>query len=95
MTEANELRNRCARPGEAGRAFEYRVAKNNAGEAPPIAGTDDRVVESSSWSDPRRWRLPSTSLQRWPRRWSTTPKDNELFEIKGGVVDGELVDVAP
>ena len=90
VAAANNLRQRI-RKGGAG-DFEYRVAKNSvlrrASAGLDVAGLVDHfegpTAVAISFSDP-------VGLAKI---LSDFAKDHEVFELKGGVVDGEVIDTA-
>jgi len=90
VAAANNLRQRI-RKGGAG-DFEYRVAKNSvlrrASAGLDVAGLVDHfegpTAVAISFSDP-------VGLAKV---LSDFAKDHEVFELKGGVVDGEVIDTA-
>ena len=90
VPDANDLRARLRQVGEG--AVQYRVAKNNlvkrAIEGTPAASLDDLLV------GPTALATAEVSSKAIARALVDYAKENELLEIKGGVVDGELVDVA-
>ena len=90
VQSANELRRRIRREGEG--EFEYRVAKNSvlrrASADLPVEHIREHFAGPTavafSYGDP-------VGLAKILSEFS---KDHEVFEIKGGMVDGEAVDPA-
>ncbi len=89
VSDANDLRGRLRQVGEG--AVSYRVAKNNLLKR-AIAGTAVASVEGLL-TGPTALAFTHDEPSVLAKVLVDYAKDNELLEIKGGVVDGELVDL--
>jgi large subunit ribosomal protein L10 len=87
VEEANELRRRIRVEGAG--EFEYRVAKNAVLR---IASADtDAAAISSHFEGPTAIALSYGDPIGLAKILSEFAKDHEVFELKGGLVDGEAV----
>jgi large subunit ribosomal protein L10 len=90
VESANALRRRVRTEG--GGDFEYRVAKNAVLK---LASADsDCSAISSHFVGPTSVAISYGDPVGLAKILSEFAKDNEVFELKGGVVDGEAVDPA-
>ncbi len=90
VAQANDLRARLRKAGEG--QFEYRIAKNTlirrAVEGTGAEGVAQHLV------GPTALALGFEEPGALAKSLVDFAKENEQFEIKGGVVDGEIVDLA-
>ena len=89
VADANELRGRLSQVGEG--SLRYRVAKNNLVRR-AIEGTDVAGVETYL-SGPTALAISYDEPAALAKTLVDYAKDHEALEIKGGWVEGELVDL--
>ena len=89
VSDANDLRSRLRQTGDG--TVQYRVAKNNLLRR-AIEGTDVAPVESLLVG-PTAIAIAYDEPAALAKTLVEYAKENELLEIKGGVVEGELLDV--
>jgi large subunit ribosomal protein L10 len=89
VSDANDLRGRLRQVGEG--AISYRVAKNNLIKR-AIEGTPVAPIEGLL-SGPTALAFSYDEPAVLAKTLVDYAKDNELLEIKGGVIEGELVDL--
>ncbi len=90
VASADDLRRRIRKEGAGD--FEYRVAKNAVLRR---AVADLAVADlADHFSGPTAVAISYSDPVRLAKILSDFAKDHEVFEIKGGVVDGEIVDTA-
>jgi large subunit ribosomal protein L10 len=90
VANANDLRGRLRQVGEG--VVEYRVAKNNLVKR-AIEGTDAASLDELLVG-PTALAIAFEENSAVAKALVEYAKENELLEIKGGVIDGERVDVA-
>ena len=89
VSDANDLRSRLRQTGDG--TVQYRVAKNNLLRR-AIEGTDVAPLESLLVG-PTAIAIAYDEPAALAKTLVEYAKENELLEIKGGVVEGELLDV--
>ncbi len=90
VADANELRGRLRQVGEG--SVQYRVATNNLVRR-AIEGTDVAEVETYL-SGPTALAIAYDEPAALAKTLIDYAKDHEALEVKGGWVEGELVDLA-
>lgn len=90
VIQANDLRARLLKDGEG--QFEYRVVKNTLMRR-AVEGTSAEGV-TEHLTGPTALALAFEEPGALAKSLVDFAKENEIFEIKGGVVDGDVVDLA-
>lgn len=90
VAAANDLRRRIRKEGAGD--FEYRVAKN-AVLRRAVAGLDVAGL-ANHFEGPSAVAISFSDPVGLAKILSDFAKDHEVFELKGGVVDGEVIDTA-
>jgi len=90
VSDANDLRGRLRAIGEGN--IEYRVAKNTLLRL-ALSGTDLQGIEPLL-AGPTAVALAFDEPEVLAKALVDYAKENEKFEIKGGFIDGEVVDLA-
>ncbi len=90
VSDANDLRGRLRKAGDGG--IEYRIAKNTLLKL-AVAETDAAKL-GPMLVGPTALALAYDEPASLARVLVDYAKENDKFEIKGGVVEGELVDLA-
>jgi large subunit ribosomal protein L10 len=88
VSDANELRSKLR---EAGGGIRYRVAKNSLVKR-AVAGTPIEPIDSLLVG-PIALAIAYEEPEALAKALVDYSKDNEKFEIKGGVIEGEVVDL--
>jgi large subunit ribosomal protein L10 len=90
VADANDLRGRLRAAGDSG--IEYRVTKNTLLRI-AVAGTPAQGIEPLL-QGPNALALAYEESAELAKTLVDYAKENENFEIKGGLIEGEVVDLA-